>query len=198
MRPTIFLLFLMSFIPNLMYAGEEPMIVPSNLRTVTVYRSGAELTHMTTAQLQKGSQDMVIEGISNTIDMNSVQINCPAAVTIMGIEFSHNFLVAPETSARINFLKDSVAKVQRELDKTSVEIQTTNDLLEVLKTNRDIKGQQTGLSVSELMKLMEYYKSKSTELQNELAALKERQNKLNELLAKIRNQIHEEESKNTR
>ncbi|MFL5808131.1 MAG: mucoidy inhibitor MuiA family protein [Flavisolibacter sp.] len=198
MRPTILLLFLLSFIPSLMYAGEEPMIVPSNLRTVTVYRSGAELTHMTTAQLQKGSQDMVIEGISNTIDMNSVQINCPAAVTIMGIEFSHNFLVAPETSARINFLKDSVAKVQRELDKTSVEIQTTNDLLEVLKTNRDIKGQQTGLSVAELMKLMEYYKSKSTELQNELAALKERQNKLNELLAKIRNQIHEEESKNTR
>jgi TonB-dependent SusC/RagA subfamily outer membrane receptor len=193
-----FLLPILLLISRFLYAGEEPTVVPSSLKTVTVYRTGAEMTHLTTAQLQKGNQDLVIEGISNTIDINSVQVNCPAAVTIMGTEFSQNFLVAPETSVRISFLKDSADKVQKDLDKTAVQIQTTNDLLEVLKVNRDIKGQQTGLSVAELMKLMDYYKTKSSELQNELALLKERQKKLNELLSKIRNQIQEEESKNTR
>jgi TonB-dependent SusC/RagA subfamily outer membrane receptor len=186
------------FISNSLLAGEEPMIVPSSLRTVTVYRTGAELIHHTTAQLQQGNQDLVIEGISNTIDINSVQINCPAAVTIMGIEFSHNFLVAPETTVRIRFLQDSAERVQKDLDRIAVQIQTTTDLLEVLKANRDIKGQQTGLSVAELIKLMEYYKNKSTELQNELAGLKDKQKKLNELMAKVKNQIREEESKNTR
>lgn len=189
-------LFIMCF--QQVFGTEGPLIVPSSLKTVTVYRSGAELIHNSSVQLSQGNQELVIEGISNNIDMNSVQINCPAAVTIMGVEFANNFLVMPEVSTRIKFLQDSVAQVQKELDKMNVQIETTKDLIEVLKSNRDIKGQQTGLSVAELMKLMEYYKTKSAELQNELAQQRERQKKLNDLISKIRAQIKEEESKNTR
>lgn len=179
-------------------ATNGPLIVPSSLRTVTVYRSGAELIHNTSVQLAHGNEELVIEGISNNIDINSVQINCPSAVTIMGVEFSNNFLVMPEVTSRIKFLQDSAEIVQKEIEKVNVQIQTTVDLLEVLKSNRDIKGQQTGLSVAELMKLMDYYKNKSTELQNELAQQKAKQKKLGDLLLKIKVQINEEENKNTK
>lgn len=179
-------------------ATDGPLIVPSNLKTVTVYRSGAELIHNTSVQLSRGNEELVIEGISNNIDINSVQVNCPSAVTIMGVEFSNNFLATPEFTSRIKFLQDSAEIVQKEIEKTNVQIQTTADLLDVLKSNRDIKGQQTGLSVAELMKLMEYYKNKSTELQNELAQQKTRQRKLSDLLIKIKVQINEEENKNTK
>ena len=179
-------------------AAENPLIVPSSLKTVTVYRTGAEMSHLSTIQLSSGPQEILVEGISNKIDINSVQINCPAAVTIMGVEFSNNFLVSPEISSRIRLLQDSADKVQRESERVGVQIHTTNDLLEVLKANREIKGQQTGLSVAELIRLMDYYKIKSAELQNELSALKEKQKKLNETLARIRTQIREEESRNTR
>lgn len=180
------------------FAVDEPLLVPSSLKTVTVYRNGAELVHTTSVQLEKGNEELVIEGISNNIDINSVQINCPSAVTIMGVEFSNNFLVMPGVSARIKYLQDSVDQVQKEIERVNVQIQTTIDLLEVLKSNRDIKGQQTGLSVTELMKLMEYYKSKSTELQNELAQQKDKQKKLNDLVLRLRTQIKEEENKNTK
>ncbi|HUC82259.1 MAG TPA: mucoidy inhibitor MuiA family protein [Flavisolibacter sp.] len=179
-------------------ATDDPLVVPSELKTVTVYRSGGELVHNTSAQLQQGNSELVIEGISNTVDMNSVQINVPAAVTILSVEFGNNFLVAPEVSSSIKLLQDSAGRVQKELDKTLVQISTTTDLLEVLKANREIKGQQTGLSVAELIKLMDYYKQKSTELQNELATLKEKQKKLLEQVTKIKTQIREEEAKNTR
>jgi TonB-dependent SusC/RagA subfamily outer membrane receptor len=179
-------------------ATDGPLVVPSSLKTVTVYRSGAELIHNTSVQLSQGNEELVIEGISNNIDINSVQINCLSAVTIMGVEFSNNFLVMPEATARIKFLQDSAEIVQREIEKANVQIQTTTDLLEVLKSNRDIKGQQTGLSVAELIKLMDYYKNKSTELQNELAQQKARQKKLADLLLKIKVQVNEEENKNTK
>jgi TonB-dependent SusC/RagA subfamily outer membrane receptor len=179
-------------------ATDGPLVVPSSLKTVTVYRSGAELIHNTSVQLSQGNEELVIEGISNNIDINSVQINCPSAVTIMGVEFSNNFLVMPEATARIKFLQDSAEIVQKEIEKANVQVQTTTDLLEVLKSNRDIKGQQTGLSVAELIKLMDYYKNKSTELQNELSQQKARQKKLGDLLLKIKVQINEEENKNTK
>lgn len=180
------------------YASDGPLIVLSSLKTVTVYRAGAELIHNTSASLEKGNEELVIEGISNNIDINSIQINCPSAVTIMGVEFSNNYLVIPEVTSRIKLLQDSVERVQKELEKVNVQIQTTTDLLEVLRSNRDIKGQQTGLSVAELMKLMDYYRNKSTELQNELAQEKERQKKLYDLTVKIKIQIKEEENKNTK
>jgi TonB-dependent SusC/RagA subfamily outer membrane receptor len=179
-------------------ATDGPLVVPSSLKTVTVYRSGAELIHNTSVQLSQGNEELVLEGISNNIDINSVQINCLSAVTIMGVEFSNNFLVMPEATARIKFLQDSAEIVQKEIEKANVQVQTTTDLLEVLKSNRDIKGQQTGLSVAELIKLMDYYKNKSTELQNELAQQKARQKKLADLLLKIKVQVNEEENKNTK
>jgi len=188
----MFLLFLTT------YAGDGPMVVSSSLKTVTVYRTGAELIHNASVSLEKGNEELVIEGIGNNIDINSVQINCPSAVTIMGVEFSNNYLTIPAVTSRIKLLQDSVEEVQKDLGKLNVQIQTTTDLLEVLKSNRDIKGQQTGLSVAELMKLIDYYKNKSTELQNELAQEKERQKKLFDLITKIKIQINEEENKNTK
>ena len=192
-------LFLSLFISYYtLQAAEVPQVVPSDLKSVTVYRSGAEMVHLSTAQLAQGSQELVIRNISNQVDINSVQVNCPSAVTIMGVEFSNNFLETAETSLRLKSLRDSADKVQKEADRITIQIQTTTDLLEVLKANRELKGSQTGLSVAELVKLMDYYKTKSTELQNELASQRELLKKTNEQLQKWRNQIREEESLNTR
>lgn len=179
-------------------AADEPLKVPSSLKTVTVYRSGAEMLHNASAQLQQGSAELIIEGISNTVDINSIQINCPAAVTLMGVEFSNNYLLKPENSQAMQRLKDSAENITKEIEKIQVQITTTTDLLDVLKANKDIKGAQTGLSVAELMKLMEYYKTKSNELQQDLKQQNEKQNKWKALLTKVNDQIAEEERKNTR
>ncbi len=74
-------------------AGDEKNTVASTVKTVTVYRSGAELIHTATASIPKGSSELLIEGISNTIDINSLQINCPSTITILGVEFSNQYLV---------------------------------------------------------------------------------------------------------
>src|SRR5689334_20072222 len=155
-------------------ASGDPKTISSELKTVTVYRSGAEMMHTASPQLAQGNNELIIEGISNTIDVNSIQVNCPAAVTILGVEFANNYLTIPEVSARIRALKDSADKVQKDIDHTDVQISTIADLLDVLKSNKQIKGEQTGLSVTELIKMMDYYKNKSAELQNDLALQKDK------------------------
>jgi len=179
------------------YAG-DPKTISSDLKTVTVYRSGAEMVHNASSQLLQGNTELVIDGISNTIDINSVQVNCPSAVTILGVEFANNYLSIPEVSTKIKSLKDSAEIIQKEMDKIDVQLSTLTDLIDVLKSNKEIKGMQTGLSVAELMKMMDYYKNKSAELQNDIASQKDKKKKLTGLIAKINSQLHEEESKNTR
>lgn len=179
-------------------AADEKNAAQSDLKTVNVYRSGAELSHTASATLKQGNNELIIEGISNQLDINSIQINCPSSVTIMSVEFSNNYLRPAIVTSQMRALQDSLELIQKEFDRTNVAITTTQDLLEVLKVNRDIKGSQTGLSVSELTKLMDYYKSKSLELQNELSVLKDRQKKISAQASRLRNQISEEEKRNTK
>jgi TonB-dependent SusC/RagA subfamily outer membrane receptor len=178
--------------------GGENNTVKSNLTAVTVYRTGAEMNHQAKADLQKGNNELVIENISNAIDINSLQVNCSGAVTVMGVEFSTDYLQDETKSAAVKMLEDSLEHVNDVIEKNKTSIALVNDLLSVLKSNKEIKGTQTGLSVTELMKLMDYYKNKSAELQNELAVLNQKNGKLLQQQGKIKNQLAEEQKKNAK
>lgn len=180
------------------FSNDERSTVASIVKSVTVYRSGAEMIHTASARLPKGNSELVIEGISNSIDINSLQVNCPSTVTILGVEFSNQYLVSENSTPAMRKITDSMELVNNEIEKINISIATTEDLLTVLKSNKEIKGSQTGLSVAELVKLMDYYKIKSSELQNELSALKLKKQKQQNLIQKLSAQMQEEQKKNTR
>jgi hypothetical protein len=187
-----FLFTLSSFTPP-----AEQVTVPSELKTATVYRSGAALTHNASASLKAGDNELVIEGLSSYLDINSIQVNCPASVTILGIEFSNNYMGEENISPQVRMLKDSLEAVNMNIQRINTYINTANELIEILRINRDVKGAQTGLSVAELTKLMTYYKTKSLEVQNDLIDYKAKQAKLGLQSSKISQQISEEQKKNT-
>ena len=178
--------------------GNDGNIVKARLTAVTVYRTGAEMNHQAKADFLKGNNELVIENISNSIDINSLQVNCSGNVTVMGVEFSTDYLQDETKSAVVKTLEDSLEKVNASIEKNKASINIVNELLAVLKSNKEIKGTQTGLSVVELMKLMEYYKTKSIELQNELSALTQKNNKLSGQIGKLKDQIEEEQKKNAK
>lgn len=175
----------------------EKQNVQSELKTATVFRSGASLTHTASAELRSGDNELVIEGLSSYLDINSIQVNCPAEVTILGSEFSNNFLGAENISPVVKQLKDSLETISLDVQKLNIMMNTANELLEVLRLNREIKGTQTGLSVAELAKLMVYYKAKSLEVQNDLLEIRLKKTKLDAVTVKINQQITEEQNKNT-
>ena len=191
------LVFLYCF--NISMANEGGQLTSkATLTNVTVFRVGAEMNHLAKCELIKGNHELVIENISNTLDPGSIKVNCNGNVTVMGVEFSTDHLQNEIKTPAIKVLEDSVETVLANLEKIKTSTSVLNDLLAVLKANKEIKGSQTGLSVAELMKLMEYYKAKSFELQNDLNALQQKEKKTNETLVKLNNQIVEEQKKNTK
>lgn len=197
MKKIIFLLLSISSI-SMSFAKEGGGNVKASLTNVTVFRVGAELNHIARADLLKGNNELVIDNISNTLDANSIQVNCSGNVTVMGIEFSTDYLQQETKTPAILILEDSIESINASLKKIRTNAAVMNDLLAVLKANKEIKGSQTGLSVTELIKLMDYYKNKSLELQEELAGLSLKENKTNTQLAKLNQQLLEEQKKNTK
>ena len=197
MKIFISLIYLLTFTYNSSFANDDRKTVPSGLKTVTIFRTGAELIHTAKAYLEKGNTELVIEGISSFVDINSIQVNCPASTTILGVEFSNNYFSPEIISPELKKINDSLEKVNIEIEKNDIAITTANDLLAVLKSNKEIKGSQTGLSVQELIKLMDYYKLKSNELQIELTSLRNKRDKLAAIAQKLKNQAAEEKNKNS-
>jgi len=194
----IFLIWLCTIVASAnLFAADDRNVVNAELKTVTVYKSGAELSHTTSATLKAGSNELIIENVSNALDINSIQIKAANEVTIMGVEFNNNYITTADKTPRIKMLEDSIEKINQQINKQDLLINNDNDLLGVLKQNRDIKGTQNGLSVAELMKMMDYYKTKTIELQNELFTLNEKKKKLNDIVVKLNTQVEEEQSKNT-
>ena len=179
-----------------LFAADDKNIVTAALKSVVVYRTGAELTHTAKVNLKQGNNDLMIEGLSNDLDINSVQIGCEGKVTIMSVEFSTDYLKPVVKSAIVKRLEDSVEIINKELSGITVMLNTDKELIELLKANKEIRGTQTGLSVAELMKMMDYYKAKTLEVQNEISKYRERENKLHESQEKIKLQVEEEEQKN--
>ena len=186
----------MFFISLRLIAADDRNVVNAELKSVTVYKSGAEMQHFASANLKLGANELIIEHVSNMVDINSIQIKAPSEVTIMGVEFSNNYLPATEKTPHIKILEDSIEHLRDAIGKLDLLIANDNDLLGVLKLNRDIKGTQTGLSVAELMKLMDYYKVKTIELQNEISVLNDKRTKLMSVRTTLRSQLREEQNKN--
>lgn len=180
------------------YAGDDKNIVSSTLKSAMVYRVGAELAHTAKASLHQGNNELVIDNISNRIDVNSLQIGNNGNVTILSVEFSTNFLRPEVKLPIVKKLEDSLDAVNDEITKVQVILKTDQELLDLLKANKEIRGDQNGVSVAELTKMMEYYKTKTLELQNEISRYKEKEKKLQTITAKINQQIKEEEQKNSK
>lgn len=177
-------------------AGDDKNIVSSTLKSAMVYRIGAELTHTAKATLSQGNNELVIDNISNRIDVNSLQIGSNGNVTVLSVEFSTNFLRPEKKLPIVKKLEDSLEAVNDEITKVQVILKTDQELLDLLKANKEIRGSQNGVSVAELTKMMEYYKTKTLELQNEISRYKEKEKKLQAITNKITQQITEEEQKN--
>lgn len=181
-----------------LHAGDDKKIVASSLRSAMVYRTGAELTHAAKVLLEQGNNELVIEGLSNKIDLNSLQIGCNGPVTILSVEFATDYLRPLIKSPTVKRLEDSLESLDHELSRIQTAYKTNMELLDLLKSNKQIGGTQSGLSVAELTKMVEYYKTKTAELNNEIMQLKQRESKILGLHSKIAQQIKEEEQKNAK
>ena len=196
--PVKSLLLFLALSPLLTRAEEGKNIIPSTLRSAMVYRNGAELTHTATARLEQGNNQLVIGDVSNAIDAASIRVSCSAGVTIMSVSISTDFLRPAVFSPFIKKLQDSIASIKKELSRLDVLSRSDSELLDLLNSNKSIASSTTGVSVTELSKMMDYYRQKVIELRTELNGYNDKSQQLKQLSDKLDNQIKEEEKKNSK
>ncbi|MDL2302930.1 DUF4139 domain-containing protein [Dysgonomonas sp. OttesenSCG-928-D17] len=181
--------------------AQEKKTIKSKLNDATVFFQGAELLHTATATLVKGDNEIYIEGLSPNIDKNSLKIKTTNGVIVSAYEFSVDYLTEGKSSNTIaKKLTDSIDIYQKKLDQVKTEIKITANLIDLLQqgTEKNVSGSDKGMGIDELMKTMDYYKSKSLDLYNVQTANEKKRDECSGAISRLRKQLDQESLKNNK
>ena len=182
---------LLLFVSGMLLA-QKPVFTNAKVKAATVYFNAAEISQTANANLPAGTSEIVVKNVANYLSESSVQIGAPASVTVLSVQFTNDYISeydVDENSPAIKKVKDSIALVQKELNKVINAKNAENKTIELLDKNQQVFGQNSGLSVTELMKMVDYYKTKRTEISNTVNALTEKEKKLNETLVRLNSKL---------
>lgn len=172
--------------------------VKSSLSEATVFFNGAELTHKASVAVAKGTNEVWITELSPHIDINSLKIKTSKGVVVASHEYSLDYTSIKTIAPAEKMLKDSVKYYGRRIKEYEVNKKTNADLLELLDKNKAIGGSQTGLSVDELSKMVEFYRKESNKLHIAQSDLDESIRVAQESLERLELQLAQEEAKNAK
>ena len=185
-------LFLLFVLFSAISFAQKPIFTTAKVKAATVYFNAAEISQSTTVNLPVGTSEIVIKNVADYLNESTVQIGAPNSVTVLSVQFTQNYISEyeiDETNPVIKKVRDSIILVQKEIKKVQINSYSSQQTIALLDANQNVSGANTGLNVAELMKLVDFYKAKRTELDNALVTLAEKETKLNEKLKALNDKL---------
>jgi TonB-dependent SusC/RagA subfamily outer membrane receptor len=172
--------------------SQKPIFTSAKVKSATVYFNAAELQQTTTVNLPVGTSEIVIKNVADYLNENTIQIGAPSSVTVLSVQFTQNYISEyeiDESNPSIKKVRDSITLVQKEIKKIQIETYSHQQTIGLLDNNQTVAGANSGLSVTELIKLVDYYKAKRTELDNAVVALQEKEANWNKKLKALNDKL---------
>ncbi|RAK24566.1 uncharacterized protein (TIGR02231 family) [Flavobacterium aquaticum] len=172
--------------------AQKPIFTSAKIKSATIYSNSAELNHTASATIPSGTSEIVIKNVADYVNENTIQIGAPANVTVLSVQFTRNFISEyeiDESNPMIKKVRDSIVLIEKEMGKIANEKVSYSKTIDLLDKNQNVAGQNSGLNVTELIKLVDYYRAKRNELSNLVDVLIEKENKLKDKLSKLNSKL---------
>ncbi len=153
-------------IPGLLLAND--LKIPSEIKKVTVYLSGAEITRTATCLLKEGSNEVVFTGLSHKIDESSIQVSGLNAVSILSIAYDINYLEKSESDPLLKQWEDQFIQLEHEIALLKNQIHGLEEEEKVITTNRMVSTDNQALSLEKVKEISQYYRERITAIKNEI------------------------------
>lgn len=165
------------------------------IEKATVYLSGAELVSRARVNLQKGENEVVFTNVAGDVNTQSVMVNAGSGVVVESVTFQNNFLAAEVLSPKAMAIKDSIKAATEAKGAIANKIAAIDEQIAVMQTNRKVNGDNTGLNVAELTKMLDLVAARMEAALNTKGKQEEAQKKIDERIAKLQLQLSEEQKK---
>jgi len=186
---------ILSFFFCLTIFGQKEVVISSDLSKVTVFFLGAQIEHQAKKSLNKGKQEIVFTKLTDFLDANTVQVKATGDLTILSVRTRKNY-----EDIRISNDKMNELNAQRKvLEKKENELRSEFDILtldkDLILRNRELKGLNEGLKMSELKDAFTFMHQKLTEITVRQSAIRDELEKVIKDLNKLEQEIVSQRSK---
>lgn len=183
----LFLLFLSGF-----YFSQKPIFVKAKVTNVNVYRSSAELLNSVSVSLPVGTSEVVVTNISDEIEEKSIQINTNNKnISILSAQYRSRYSsdYFENNNPNGKRIKDSITILENLTAKINIERQTNEKTLELLDKNQALLVGSNTSSVTQLIQLTDYYKTKRNELSVAQLDINKKYTETEAKLEKLKNRL---------
>ncbi len=182
------LLLLLLFAPICTFSNNEKKI-PSNIKEVTIYLSGASIKRTAQVGLQSGTNKIIFNNLSNKIDENSIQVSGLQNASILSINYGIDYLTKRKNSEELESLENKVDLLLLKKNKLQNMLSGLAKEREMLDKNQRIGSDDTELSLEKVKEISTYYRERIIQIQNEAYAIEQKMDKLQDEITTMVNQI---------
>ena len=171
--------------------AQKPVFTQAQIQSARVYNNTAELKHKASTQISSGTSEIVITNVANYLNENTVQIGVPKHVTVMSVQFTNAYVEEYDNnqdSPLVKPVKEEIKKKETELKTLQNQLTAERKSVELLDKNQSMSNAQN-FSVAELTKLLEFYKTKRSELSNSINKLELQETALKEELTALKGKL---------
>jgi len=168
----------------------EPVEVSSQVKEVTVFLRGAQVTRMTRVSLQKGASTLAFRELPVNIDPRSVQARGEGNFTILSLLHQVNYLAGQRRTAEVRLLQDSLRFYEDKHALVTGMQSVSKGEEELLTANRDLGGRDKGVAVADLKLAADFHRTRLTEIKKEQIRLAREATTLGQIIEKLRNQLN--------
>ena len=175
--------------PFFLFANESK--IPSKIKEVTVYLSGAQITRTATCSLQEGSNEVVFTGLSHKIDESSIQISGLGPVSILSLVYNINYLEKSESNPKVKEWENEIIRLEHEIAMLKNTIAGLEEEEKVITSNRLVNGDRQVLDLDRMKQIGAYYRERTTAIKNEIFKTNLTINKLKLEVGDLQHQLAE-------
>jgi uncharacterized protein (TIGR02231 family) len=172
-------------------AQSTKSITASDIKSVEVFQTGAQVNRTIKTSVGAGITALNIEGLPQGIDKNSIDVSAFGDIMILSVSQQLNYLNGQKKLAEQTSLEDSLEAIQNRKEKLENLTGIYKEEVEMLKANKSIGGANTGVSVDNLQKMADYYRSRMIDLNSKMEDIERDTKKLADRETKLRKQLND-------
>lgn len=152
--------------PFLVFSNDHKL--PSKIKEVTVYVSGAEIKRSARCNLPSGTSEITLTGLSTEIDESSIQLSGLQSVSILSMSYAVNYLAQAESHPETVKWENEIKTLQKRVAMLKNGIAGLENEEQLITTNRLVSSEAHELDLEKLKQVGSYYRKRITEIRNEI------------------------------
>jgi|WetSurMetagenome_2_1015567.scaffolds.fasta_scaffold67448_1 uncharacterized protein (TIGR02231 family) len=138
-------------------ANAQEKNIPSKITHITVFSQGAQLSSEAVFSLPAGNTDLVVGGLSPSVDATSIQVTGEGDFMILGVNFRNNYLENPAESAKIADLRSRIDLLAAKIEDEGTAVEVLNEKEAFLKANYNVSAGKTSLTTDQMKAFLDLF-----------------------------------------